>query len=273
MSIFNKGGIILKKDNNCISTNQSASVEQCESLPSTPITTPGGATPGGEAILKVPVTLAELNVRTNISANIHFPEPVLEIKAIKKRVKIVQCTLLLPGASGFDPFAPSSTPIPLFIRGFVRKNIQYATPCAYSYGSSCVSSEIKSLTVDTPFECSTTIAPEDFLNPPQRPMFNSEGEFDFFRSQELGKEFPEKDHLLSSDLSQFHQESRQFYNQFPFCELLASRIVEYDEAIDRHPLPNHNAFGEGTFQTIVEKMFLEFTIKVLQNQQVRVNVL
>ena len=45
--------------------------------------------------------------------------------------------------------------------------------------------------------------------------------------------FPEKDELLSSDLSQFHQESAQFYNELPFCELIASKIIEWDEAIDR----------------------------------------
>ena len=112
----------------------------------------------------------------------------------------------------------------------------------------------------------------DFISPPQRPVINNRREFDFFRSQNLGPGFPEKDHLLSSDLSQFHQESTQFYNELPFCELISSQIIEWDEAVDRKPLHGNAAFEEGYFQRIVEKIFLQFTIKILQNQQARVEV-
>ncbi len=94
-----------------------------------------------------------------------------------------------------------------------------------------------------------------------------------FRSQELGHGFPEKDHLLSSDLSQFHQDSTQFYNELPFCELISSQIIEWDEAVDRQPLHGNAPFEEGYFHRIVEKIFLQFTIKILQNQQVAVTVI
>lgn len=260
---------MVKDNKKCVDVNITAHVGDCENEPiDTPITTPAG-----ETILRVPVTLAELNVKTNLVANIHFPDPVLEIKDIKKTVKIVQCRLLLPGISESpysDPF--ERTTLRLFIKGFVRKNIQYATPTPSST-SQCVASEIRSLTADVPFDCVTTIDADDFLTPPQLPFNNKRSEFDFFRSQDLGHGFPEKDKLLSSDLSQFHQVSTQHYNQLPFCELLRSEIVEWDEAIDREPIPGHAPFEEGAFRTIVEKMFLEFTIKVLQNQQVRVMAL
>lgn len=258
----------MDKDKHCIDLNESASVDHCESVST------GGppTTPAGLRILRVPVVLAERLVSTNLVANIHFPDPVLEIKDIKKRVKIVQCRLLLPSipAGSPDLFPPMT--LNLFIKGFVRKNIQYATPCPNSSGK-CVSSEIRSLTVDVPFECVTRIPAADFASPftpPQLPIQNTREEFDFFRAQELGKGFPEKDELLSSDLSQFHQVSTQFYNQLPFCELISSRITEWDEAIDRRPLPGSAPFEEGTFTKIVEKMFLEFTVKIMQNQQVRV---
>ncbi|AZU64745.1 CsxC family protein [Neobacillus mesonae] len=250
-------------EQNCVDVGVTAHVGECNNVITPPILTPAGT-----RIVRLPVTLQELTVRSSLVANIHFPEPVLEIKDIKKRVKIIQCRLLLPGVpQGSDPFALPATPVNLFIKGFVRKNIQYATPSSNSTAD-CVSSELRSLTVDVPFECVTTIT--SFLTPPQRPFFNTRSEFDFFRAQELGHGFPEKDELLSSDLSQFHQESRQFYNQLPYCELIDSHIVEWDEAIDRRPLPNHKPFEEGTFQNIVEKMFLEFTVKILQNQQVRI---
>jgi len=239
----------------CVNVNQSASLEQCENIIVTPTATDAG-------LIRVPVVLQELLVRTNTVANISFPDPVLEIKDVKKRVKIVQCRLLLgePVENGFG--------VPLFIKGFIRKNIQYATPCPHAK-SDCVASEMRSLTVDVPFECVTTIT--EFLNAPVFPAFNSRNEFDFFRAQNLGHGYPEKDQLLSSDLSQFHQVSTQFYNQLPFCELLSSRIVQWDEAIDRYPLPGNGPFEEGTFHTMVQKTMLEFTIKILQNQQVAIN--
>jgi hypothetical protein len=240
----------------CVSLNQSASLEQCENV----IVTPDTTTPG---IIRVPVVLQELRVRTTTVANINFPDPVLEIKDIKKRVKIVQCRLLLTQNS-FE----SALGVPLFIKGFIRKNIQYATPCPHSE-SDCVASQLRSLTVDVPFECVTTVT--EFLNAPVLPDFNSRSEFDYFRAQKLGHGFPEKDELLSSDLSQFHQESTQFYNQLPFCELVQSDILQWDEAVDRYPLPGNAPFEEGTFYNIVQKTLLEFTIKILQNQQVAIN--
>lgn len=259
----------------CVDVNVTASVGECVSTPA-----PGITVPNGTARIKVPVVLAELTVDTNLVANIHFPEPVLEIKDIKKRIKIVQCRLLLPGIPAttdtnviFPPVA--GFPIRLFIKGFVRKNIQYASPLAGTNSANCVSSELRSLTVDVPFECVTTIGTptNPFLNPPQLSFTNTRSEFDFFRAQNLGQGFPEKDQLLSSDLSQFHQVSTQFYNELPFCELISSNIVEWDESVDRMPLPNHQPFEEGAFQNIVEKMFLQFTVKVLQNQQINITTL
>ncbi|MBT2686101.1 CsxC family protein [Bacillus sp. ISL-37] len=236
----------------CVNVNKSASRNECVNVP----------TPDLIPVANLPVTLADITVTDHLVADIHFPDPVLEIKDIKKRVKIVQCRLLLGPTS--DPV----TGIPLFIKGFIRKNIQYATPCPHAK-SDCVSSEMRSLTVDVPFECVTIIT--DFLTDPVLPVSNTREEFDFFRAQSLGHGYPEKDQMLSSDLSQFHQVSTQFYNQIPFCELVSSSIVQWDEATDRYPLPNNGPFEEGTFHNMVEKTFLQFRVRVYQNQQVAIN--
>lgn len=241
----------------CVNVSKSASRNECVNVPATDVT-------GQPANLAV--TLADIIVTDHLVAEIHFPDPVLEIKDINKRVKIVQCRLLLGTENGTDLAAG----VPLFLKGFIRKNIQYATPCPNAKGD-CVSSELRSLTVDVPFECVTILT--DFLTPPVLPIGNTREEFDFFRAQPLGHGFPEKDQLLSSDLSQFHQVSTQNYNQIPFCELVSSSIVQWDEAIDRYPLPNHGPFEEGTFHNIVEKTFLQFRIRVYQNQQVDIATL
>ncbi|WP_442599214.1 CsxC family protein [Neobacillus sp. D3-1R] len=258
------------QDNNCVDFGQSAGVDACCSSQVNPVTQPGNPVTG-QAVLRVPVTLAERRVSTVLSTHINFPDSVLEIKDIKKRVKIVQCSLMLqPVTCPEDAYNLADAT--LVIKGFVRKNIQYATPTS-DISADCVSSTLRSLTTDVPFECMTIIPASAFLSRPQRPVLNARAEFDFFRSQSLGVGFPEKDQLLSSDLSQFHQTSTAYYNQLPFCEILSHNILEWDESVDRSGLGVNAPFEEGVFTRISEKMVLNFDIKVLQNQQVVVNPL
>jgi hypothetical protein len=213
----------------------------------------------GKIFTKVPVILAELSLQLNLDAKITFPEPVLEIKDIKKRVVLTQCRLLLPTNK-------------LFVKGFVRKNIQYASPTKEiaESTSKTIASDLHSFTADIPFECVTEIDKKDFLSMPVMPKINKREEFDFGITKSLPEGYPEKDKLLTSDLSQFHQESKQFYNELPFCELLSSKIIEWDEAVDRSPLPDTAPLNEGYFTKIEEKMVLEICLKVLQHQQIRV---
>ncbi|WP_173917513.1 CsxC family protein [Halobacillus sp. Marseille-Q1614] len=250
----------MKKDKNCVNLNESASVEQCTSVPAaTPVA------PAGERLIKVPVDLGAFTVTSHLVANISFPDPVLEIKDIKKRVIITQCRLMTRTSTGDDDqFAAG--PFPLFLKGYVRKNIQYASPCPHST-EGCISSTIKSLTLKVPFECMTTVTLD---SPAQLPVSNTRSEFDFFRAQDLGPGYPEKDQFLSSDISQFHQTSTQAYNELPFCELISSEIIEWDEATDRQSF-GEGPVDEGYFHHMVEKMTINFTVKVLQNQQVRVD--
>ncbi|WP_430788258.1 CsxC family protein [Virgibacillus flavescens] len=247
----------------CVNLNQSASVDSCTNTPTdTPVT------PLGERLIRVPVNLGDFIINSSLVANITFPHPVLEIKDIKKRVEIVQCRLLTPSAAAASTF--DDGPFPLYIKGFVRKNIQYASPspCDNASGS-CVSSEIRSLTARVPFECMTTVTLD---SPALLPVRTTRNEFDFYRAQELGSGFPEKDQYQSSDISQFHQQSTQAYNDLPFCELVSSSILEWDEATDRQSFGD-GPEDEGYFHHIVEKMNLNFTVRVLQTQQVRIDAL
>ncbi|PAV30533.1 DUF3794 domain-containing protein [Virgibacillus profundi] len=246
-----------ENQNNCVNVNQSASLEQCTNAPTDlPFFT-------GTRRIRVPVNLGEFVVTSHLSANITFPDPVLEIKDVKKRVEIVQCRLMTNATTAIT--GASTGPFPLFIRGFVRKNIQYASPCFNSSGE-CVSSEMKSFTTRVPFECMTTVT----LDVPARlPELNERAEFDFAITKDLGAGYPEKDHFHSSDISQFHQQSEQAYNDLPFCELVRNNIIEWDEATDRETFED-GPVGEGFFQNIVEKMTLNFTIRVLQVQNLQV---
>jgi hypothetical protein len=250
------------KNKNCVNVDKSASLDHCDNTTVDPI-----LTPAGERTVHVPVDLGVYRVSSNLEAHITFPEPVMEIKDVKKNVEIVQCRLMTIPTSNGD-FSEDGAQFPLLLSGYVRKNIQYATPCGGSgFDGSCVSSDIKSLTVRVPFKCMTTITLD---SPVQLPRTNNRQEFDFFRAQNLGTGYPEKDQYLSNDISQFHQFSNQFYNQLPYCELLSSSILEWDESTDR---VSEGPVGEGYFYNMLEKMSLNFTIKVLQNQQVRIDAL
>lgn len=212
--------------------------------------TPTGVTDGVVATL--PVTLAELAVRFFVSATIDLPEPALEIKAIKKNLKITQCMLLQPTNM-------------LFIKGFVRKNIDYSTGSCSNLDGVC--GEVHHCTVDVPFEFTT---PVNFFREPT-PISNAvRNEFEYLKEQDLPREsFAEKDKLMSSDFSEFNQTTEEYFNKLPFCELIASRIIEFDEYINRARPDNTNLpFEEGLFTEIEEKMVIQLRLKLLQEQAV-----
>lgn len=232
---------------NCVDVD-STTLDSCDNTPVTPIGIPGGV------VVKVPVVLSELTVRFNVSANIKLPEPALNIKQIKKRVKITQCTLLQP------------TNI-LFIKGFVRKNIDYTTKkCSNVVG---VCGELHHCTIDVPFECTTPIT---FTTPPAPLETNSATEFEYFRTSDLpNQHFAEKDSLLAGDLSEFNQFSTENLNELPFCELISASIYEFDEFIDRQSVNHYELpLEEKLFSRIDERMVIELTLKVLQKRQVAV---
>lgn len=205
-------------------------------------------------VAKVPVVLAELEIQFNIFSEIDFPEDVLEVKNIKKRVKITQCRLL-----------PETNV--LFIEGFIRKNIDYTTPgdCP---DSSMICGDFRHCTVDVPFQCTT---PVDFNGRNPLPLIrNTSEEFEYFREDKLPKEdFAEKDRLLSGDLSEYNQISTEYFNELPFCELISAKIIEMDEFIDRKEI-RKAPFEERKFRKITEKMVLYLKLKLLQKQQVKI---
>lgn len=224
-------------------------VETCTNDPVTitPITT--GVT------AKIPVVLAELNVQFNVSAFMDLPEPAIEIKNIKKRLKITQCTLL------------QDTNV-LFIRGYVRKNIDYSTVGCVSATGVC--GDIRHCTVDVPFECTTPVTfngidPATLVN-------TTSNEFEYFRRESLPNGFAEKDSLLSGDLSEYNQTSTEYYNELPYCELISSRIVEFDEYLNRTPIEGA-PFEEKVFNVIEEKMVIRLVVKILQDRQVAIGAL
>ncbi|SCY67640.1 CsxC family protein [Alkaliphilus peptidifermentans] len=229
---------------------KSETTNNCENtvVPLSPLTT--------GAVAKIPVVLAELEAQINVNAIITLPEDALEIKRIKKHLKITQCLLI------------QDTNV-LFIKGFVRKNIEYATANRFYSSAEGVFGDIRHVTVETPFQCTT---PVTFNGIEPLPVINrTSEEFEYYKEQKLGPQFAEKDKLLSGDLSEFNQISTEFFNELPYCELINSRIVEFDEFLNRkHPSKIKLPFDEKVFNSIEEKMVIFLTIKLLQNRQVAI---
>jgi len=203
---------------------------------------------------KIPVVLAEVDVQIDLFSTITLPTPALEIKRIKKRLKLTQCRLM-------------QNTNKMFLEGFVRKNVEYATP-ETGANADAVCGIIRHCIFDVPFRCVTEIAHDAFVACPLPAIPSTSQEFEYFTSTPLpATDFPEKDRLLAGDLSEFNQESSEFFNELPFCELIHSKITEFDEFIDRQAVAG-GPFEERTFTQFDEKMVIRLVFKVLQNQQV-----
>ncbi|MBM7865236.1 hypothetical protein GTO89_00450 [Heliobacterium gestii] len=189
-------------------------------------------TPGNVACgqVKVPVVLAEPTIQIEVEADLELDQYALEIKRIKKEVVLTQCELVLGSNK-------------LFIGGYVRKNIEYATVDCEKCATKC--GDIRHCTVHVPFECVTPIT---FANPPQfhaaKPCTNIEFEGHKFIAEES----------ICVDVK----------NEKPFCELLSSVI--YEEDIIKHKECGCDS-GEELFKKFTEKMVIILTLKVLQKQQ------
>jgi hypothetical protein len=205
--------------------------------------------------IKVPRVLAELDVEIDVDSTIKLPEPALEIKRIKKRLKLVQCMLIQNTKK-------------LFLKGFVRKNIEFSTIKCSDFKGTC--GDIHHCTVDIPFSC---VTPVKFnVGKPEEVKPSISKEFEYLKSSKLfGPEFAEKDQLMAGDFSEFNQVTVEHFNELPFCELVKSEITEFDELLGRsRPKDIELPFEEKVFRTIEEKMVIHLTLKVLQDQQVHI---
>ncbi|EHQ87554.1 CsxC family protein [Desulfosporosinus youngiae] len=178
---------------------------------------------------------------------ITLPTKALEIKLIKKNLKITQSHFLNCVPS--EPGIPHDTP-KLFLEGFVRKDIQYSE--AVHQTSTTVSGVMKDFLVDIPISCVIDLG-KHLIFPPI--YYDQQKEYGFANSITLPSG------CLSNNLPEFNLLSRQFYNQSPACQLLFSQINEMDHALDRLPLQG-GPLEECTFTTLQEKMIILIQLRL-----------
>ena len=203
----------------------------------------------GNVVVKVPVVLAEKTIQIDVESSVKLEQEALEIKRIRKNIFLTQCRLIPRG--GFTPCSGK-----LFIQGYVRKNIEYATAdCVSKHG---ISGEIRHTTVNVPFQC---VVPITFLNQPVFRNNLNTTEIETFDPCNEGK-----------DLTQQDFENTEFFNEKVYCELVSSRFNEADIQVDGECI-NDSFPLETTFKKVTEKMVIHLTFKLLQLQQIRISSL
>ncbi len=196
--------------------------------------------------IKVPVVLAELDLQICIDVDITLEQPALEIKRVKKDVSLEQCHLV---PTSFENH------FKLFISGFVRKNIEYASARPVNANANAVCGSILHTTAHVPFSCCTEIKIEG-VNFPEF-LISSDSEARFIDKSGMRPKIDEK--LLSESVH---------YNELPFCELVDFEINEFDFAKLNTSTPLPQLTNEHIFTTVQEQIVLDLQVKVLQLQQI-----
>ncbi|MBI6875547.1 CsxC family protein [Clostridium aciditolerans] len=230
---------------------------QCSNKKVVPKTIAPGAFVG-----KIPIVLAETTITIPVISNIKLEHKALEIKNINKNLYVTQCHLM--------ETTPCATTGTLFIEGFVRKNIQYATVDCVDHNGETISGGIKHTTVRIPFSCTTTVT---FLQKPvlRGPIF---AETPAVTQVEFLGEFANRKDICAeptqgSDPCQKGFVHHEIFNEPIFCELIKATIQEDDFTKCPKPIvSNCKTNLERTFNSIEEKMLISLTLKVLQKQQV-----
>jgi len=227
-------------------TNVAADTVTLPCCPSNQIPPSGGFV----STIKVPVVLAQVDVQVGMESDIAFSEDVYEIKRIRKNAYINQFEVMV------DPFNPFIGK--LYIGGYVRKNIEYATDECDHNG--IVVGNIKHMTVKTPFRCFTDIT---FNNVPIVPPAYQQQE-----TVQLGEKYCDCNKFLTGK----NQCKDVLYTQEDFmekiyCEFVQSRIME----VDLHDVINGGCCScnePSGYSGMTEKMGVHLVVKVLQKQQV-----
>jgi len=165
-----------------------------------------------------------------------LPTKALEIKMIRKNLKIAQCRY-------FNSFPPvpgiPHDPPKLFVGGIVRKDVQYSE--AIHQTATTVEGVIKDFVIDIPFTCVIDLCNLHAMSPIR---FSQRQEYEF-----------------SCETTEFNVVSQQHLNALPNCELIFSQINEMDDALDRVPLAG-GPCEEGVFKTLQEKMVILIQLKL-----------
>lgn len=215
----------------------------------------------GDVFVKIPVILAESNVTIPVEATIILDRPAVEIKRVKKNVFLTQARLI--------PFSQDNrlnTGI-VFVEGFIRKNIEYATETCSNCEGTNICGDIRQCTVETHFDFTTRVT---FFRPPVFTENTTPSELEFF-TDKLKSCDECADNIVGKNPCDQSFSFTEFFNEKPFVELVSADVTELD--IHKHARRSCENPTEQVFRRITEKIVVNLTFKLLQKQQVRLEAL
>lgn len=249
-------------------------INDCKKLPSSsstvtsevqPLTKQTAVTPDtikcGPVVVKLPVVLAEVTVTIPVEATITLDKEVLEIKRIRKNVFLTQSRII--------PFSDDNCKDNgiLFIEGFIKKNIEYATKTYSSVGTPNNCGYIRYCTVEVPFNFTTRI---NFIRQPIFVENTIPCEVEFFTDKLKGCDEC-SDPIIGHNPCDQSSTFTEIFNEKPFTELVKADIIEID--INTNSTSNCTTPTEQVFTKVTEKLVLNLTLKVLQKQQVKITAI
>ncbi|WP_077847395.1 CsxC family protein [Clostridium puniceum] len=215
----------------------------------------------GPVFVKIPVVLAETNITIPVEATIKLDQAAIEIKRIKKNVFLTQSRII-----PFSQDGRFGTGI-LFIEGFIRKNIEFATQTCTTARTPNICGDIRHCTVEVPFNFTTRIT---FLRPPIFIENTTPSELEFFTDELQGCDVC-SDPVIGRNPCDRSSFVTEFFNEKPFTELVRADITEID--INTNTTSSCKTPTEQKFTKLTEKVVVNLTLKVLQKQQVRVTAI
>lgn len=218
----------------------------------------------GPFVGKIPVVLAEPVVQIDVESVIQLEEPAFEIKRIKKNLFITQCKVIETGYD-YDHDCKSKKTGKLFLSGYVRKNIEYATIDCVNECKNGISGKIKHTTVKVPFRCVTKVK---FEVPPVIYATGDTKEIALFSDNIKGYDYCGQE-IIGSDPCEMSFIHKEFFNEKIFCELEEVKIFEDDLLKDKTEC-GCDKKDEYIFDKVIEKMVIYVRLKLLQKQQVNI---
>ncbi|NDI36163.1 CsxC family protein [Chengkuizengella sediminis] len=193
-------------------------------------------TPAEPNMFKLDIVLGTLNCQIDIEADIKLDVPALDIKDIDKEVCVTQSEFIEVSS----PIANCAITGKLFLGGYVRKNIRYASVESVTDDGVC--GKIRHCTANIPFNCAI---PVEGIFPTNN---HNEREAMSFHGRKL---------------TQFDQSFWQPLNAPVECEINSVNINERDLFSNRTAL-SHGPKNEGAFTQIREKMVVSLNITLTQ---------
>lgn len=258
----------MNDNNENINTNESTEIDTaCKSVISQvesftkPVFLETNTISSKPLVAKIPVVLADINIIFNLEANITLDRLAKEIKTIKKNVFLTDYSII--------PFSKDNEPNDgiLFIKGFIRNNIEYISQKYNIPMSENVYGNIRYCIVETPFEVNTKVT---FIREPVFNKNSNKNELDFstyktshnntYSGKVIECNFCDKGILFT-----------EIFNEKPFVELIRSDIIEVN--FNKSSILKNIGDSEEIFTNINEKSVVNLTIKVLQRQEVNISIL